>query len=229
MPSFSYIAVEGPIGVGKTTLSRKLADRLRLKFLPEDIKNPYLSSFYAGKEEAVLRTQMFFLHSRAVAQQQIRELLEAGRKVVADFTFQKDLLFAQVNLDGNDLSLHRMYYDYFAQMMVQPDLIIYLQAPERTLKDRIRRRIAESEAKEGLEDPEVRRILRMEKTIKAAYLNRISEAYEKFFIELQGSNVLIVNTEELNVVDKKKDFEDLLDRILDFKPGVNFYSPQVKD
>jgi deoxyguanosine kinase len=229
MPPLSYIAVEGPIGVGKTTLSRKLADRLKLRFLAEDIKNPYLSSFYEGKEEAVLRTQMYFLHSRALAQQKIRELLDDGRKVVTDFTFQKDLLFAQVNLEGDDLALYRMYYDFFAQMTVEPDLIIYLQAPERTLKERIHRRISESEARGGLEDPEVRRILRMEKTIKAAYLNRISEAYEKFFIELRGANVLIVNTEEINVVDKRKDFEDLLEHILDPKPGVQFYGPRTQD
>jgi deoxyadenosine/deoxycytidine kinase len=228
MLPFSYIAVEGPIGVGKTTLSRKLAERLKLKLLPEDIKNPFLASFYAGKSEAVLRTQMCFLHSRALAQQEIRAWLREGKKAVTDFTFQKDLLFARINLSREDMALYRLYYDFFLQMALTPDLIIYLQAPERTLKERIRRRKTESEARGSLEDPEVKQVIRMEKTIKAAYLTRISEAYEKFFIELEGANVLIVNTEELNVVDRKKDFEDLLERILEFKPGIQFYSPQVR-
>ena len=224
----SYIAVEGPIGVGKTTLARKLAERLNLKFLSEDIKNPYLSSFYAGREEAILRAQMFFLLSRTRAQSQIRAQLEAGKKVVTDFTFPKDLLFAQINLSRDDLNLYRMYYNFFLPLAAVPDLILYLQAPERTLKQRIRRRDAESEAMADEEDPEIRRLHRSETSIPSAYLTRVSEAYEKFFIELRGANVLIVNTEELNVVDRRKDFEDLLDRILKIKPGVQFYGPRSR-
>jgi deoxyguanosine kinase len=225
MMPLNYLAIEGPIGVGKTTLCRKLCGSLRLKAVLEDINNPWLGPFYSGQEEAVLRAQMFFLHSRAQAQAEIRRRLEAGQRVVADFTLQKDLLFAQMNLPREDLALYRSYYDLFEPAAVRPDLIVYLQAGLKTLQQRIKRRAETADAASPVA-PEEREVHKKEKGIKPAYLRAVAEAYEKFFIELRGHNVLIVNTERLNVVDKEAEYQDLLEHILAYKPGIQFYSPR---
>lgn len=229
MMPLNYLAIEGPIGVGKTTLSRKLYDSLHLKPVMEDIKNPWLGPFYAGQKEAVLRAQMFFLHSRAQGQAEIRRRLEAGQRVVTDFTFQKDLLFAQMNLDRDDLALYRLYYDLFEPGAVRPDLIVYLQAGLKTLQQRIKRRAAQAEDGAVPVGPEEREVHKKEKGIKPEYLQAVAAAYEKFFIELRGHNILIVNTERLNVVDKEAEYQDLLEHILAYKPGIQYYSPRDRE
>jgi deoxyadenosine/deoxycytidine kinase len=226
MMPLNYLAIEGPIGVGKTTLCRKLQASLHFKPVLEDIKNPWLGPFYAGQKEAALRAQMFFLHSRAQAQAEIRRRLEAGQRVVADFTFQKDLLFAEMNLPKDDLGLYRLYYDLFEPAAVRPDLIVYLQAGLKTLQQRIKRRAKAAEREDALLGPEERAVHRKEKGIRTAYLEAVAQAYEKFFIELRGHSILIVNTERLNVVDKEAEYNDLLEHIQAYKPGIQYYSPR---
>ncbi len=206
----SYIAVEGPIGVGKTTLTKYLAETFNYDTLLERAEdNPFLERFYTKEQNSALPTQLFFLFQRV---QQLNELRQADlfQPVrVADFLIEKDQLFAQVILDDEELKLYQQVYDHLTIDAPIPDLVVYLQAPTDTLLERIDKR--------GIP---------IEKKIDAAYLSQLNDAYTRFFHFYDKSPLLIVNTTEIDWVDNSDDYRNLVDYMLGITRGRHYYNPK---
>jgi len=208
MDRFRHIAVEGPIGAGKTSLARRLADRLGAELLLEaPAENPFLARFYQDMARFALPTQLFFLFQRA---RQLGELAQPdmfGRPTVTDFLLEKDALFARVTLTGDEMALYQKIYDAVRPQAPAPDLVVYLQAQPATLYERVRRRASEYERGLG-ED----------------YLALLAEGYARFFYNYSAAPVLIVNSEKLNFVAHDADLELLLTRMRGMKSRREFFS-----
>lgn len=205
-----YIVVEGPIGVGKTSLARRLADTLNTETLLEAAaENPFLPRFYEDPKAAALPTQLHFLFQRAKQIETLRQsdLFRPSR--VADFLIQKDRLFAEATLGPDELELYYQVYNRLTLAAPAPDLVIYLQAPVDVLLKRVQGR--------GID---------YEKHIDEYYLRSIAEAYINFFYHYDNSPLLIVNTVDFNLVDGSRNFEILLNYIQDLKPGRHYFNPQ---
>ncbi|MGZ8273582.1 MAG: deoxynucleoside kinase [Burkholderiaceae bacterium] len=194
---YRYVVIEGPIGAGKTSLSRRLAERAGAHMLLEQPQeNPFLERFYRDSARYALPTQMFFLFQRV---QQLTELTQLDlfqSAIVSDFLLEKDRLFARLTLADDELRLYEQMHDQLRPGTAPPDLVIYLQARPETLVERVGRR----------GNP-------IESGISEAYLRALSDSYTRFFHEYDAAPVLIVNTDHLNPVDRDEDFELLLDRI----------------
>ncbi|MEL0236333.1 MAG: deoxynucleoside kinase [Gammaproteobacteria bacterium] len=209
-PLPKYIAVEGPIGVGKTTLANKLAETFNYDVLLEQpSENPFLESFYKNPGQSALAAQLFFLFQRMQQIQDLkqRSLFEPVR--VADFVIEKDRLFAEVNLSKEEMQLYDKVYDHLTIDAPTPDLVIYLQAPVDVLLDRINRRGNPNE-----------------KYLTADYLEKLNEAYSKFFLYYESAPLLIVNAAGINLHDSESDYEMLVDNIMSNPKGKNFLNPQ---
>ena len=209
-PLPKYIAVEGPIGVGKTTLANKLAESFNYDVLLEQpSENPFLESFYKNPSQSALAAQLFFLFQRMQQIQDLkqRSLFEPVR--VADFVIEKDRLFAEVNLSKEEMQLYDKVYDHLTIDAPTPDLVIYLQAPVDILLDRINRRGNPNE-----------------KYLTADYLEKLNEAYSKFFLYYESAPLLIVNAAGINLHDSESDYEMLVDNIMSNPKGKNFLNPQ---
>ena len=190
-----YIVVEGPIGAGKTTLARRLAERLNADTLLENpAANPFLGRFYQNMERWGLPTQIAFLFQRS--EQLAASPHDPHRRLVSDFLIDKDPLFAELNLAEDELKLYRQLYERLKPSVRKPDLVIYLQAQPDILIDRVRKRGVESERK-----------------ISEPYLQRVAETYATFFHHYDAAPLFIVNAESLNPVDKEEDFELLFSRL----------------
>jgi deoxyguanosine kinase len=203
-----YIAVEGPIRVGKSTLSRILGDRLNAQrvFEPED--NPFLRPFYEGEPGAAFQAQFAFLIRRF---EQLRALdLGAGaqKTIVSDFIFEKDKLFACLNLNDLELETYNRYYNFFREQLPTPDLVIYLQATPDVLKKRLRKKNSSSE-----------------KAVSDDYLEEVIKAYEHFFFHYTASDLLIVNTSEIDFVDRNEDLQELLRKVTEPIKGTQYFLP----
>lgn len=205
---FRYIVVEGPIGAGKTTLTRKIAEGLGAQALlemPED--NPFLAKFYRDAERYALPTQLFFLFQRV---NQLRDLMQAdmfNAPVVSDFLLDKDPLFASLTLADDELRLYRQLYDQLRPQAPVPDLVIYLQAQPETLVERVQKR--------GIA---------MESGMSEDYLYRLCESYSRFFYHYEDAPLLIVNTEHLNPIARDEDFNLLLKRVRNMRGKREFFS-----
>tara|TARA_B100000925_G_scaffold276871_1_gene244337 strand:+ start:543 stop:1226 length:684 start_codon:yes stop_codon:yes gene_type:complete len=195
-----FIAVEGPIGAGKTTLTKLLADSLNYEtFLEKPSENPFLPDFYINPSQAALATQLFFLFQRV---KQIQELKQGDiflSNRVSDYLLDKDKLFAKATLSSEELKLYEQIYQYLALDLPTPDLVIYLQAETRTLYERVMHR--------GIE---------MEKTISFDYLDLLNETYKEFFFDYERSPVLIVNSDYLDLQTNQSDYNLLLKKLLDY-------------
>jgi deoxyguanosine kinase len=206
-----YIVVEGPIGVGKTSLARRLADAFGAQALLErPDENPFLERFYHSRKHFALPTQLFFLFQRARQIQELKQgdMFNAG--FVADFLIEKDRLFARANLDDDELRLYEQVYQQTSLDLPQPSLVIYLQAPVDVLLDRVRRR---GIAYEGM--------------IDRVYLQTLVGGYTQFFHHYNASPLLVVNAAEINFVDRDEDFRTLLDYVGNIRSGRHFFNPLV--
>ena len=204
-----YIAVEGPIGVGKTPLARRLAQAFKYEMLLEDAQDtPFLERFYRDRRAAALATQLFFLFQRAQKTQALRqaELFSSGR--VADFMIEKDPLFARVNLDSDELELYDQVYRKLTIDAPQPDLVVYLQATADVLLERIKRR--------GI---------RHEKSIDRGYLEQLNEVYSEFFLYYDSAPLLIVNASMIDLSQGDDHYLPLLDYLLDIRSGRHYFNP----
>ena len=205
---YRYIVVEGPIGAGKTTLARKLAEVTGASTLLEDPgANPFLPGFYQDRARYALPAQLFFLFQRV---NQVRDLGQGDmfkQATVADFILDKDPLFARLTLNDDELNLYQQIYNSIKPQSATPDLVIYLQAPTEVLVERVKRR--------GLN---------YEVSITEDYLLRLGETYAKFFYQYDAAPLLIVNSEHLNFVDAPADFDLLIERIIAMRGTREFFS-----
>lgn len=205
---FRHIAVEGPIGVGKTSLVQLLADRFEGVMVLEDITNPFLPDFYEGRAGAAFQVQMYFLLSRFQQQREISQMNLFQHLVLADYTFPKDRIFAYLNLDDTDLRVYEKLYPVLEQEVPTPDLVIYMQASVPVLLDRI--------ANRGRD---------FEKTIDPDYLVRLSEAYSYYFFHYRETPLLVVNTDDINFVNSRADFDAFVEQIQRCRHGTQVYVP----
>ena len=205
-----YIAVEGPIGVGKTSLCKRLAESFEYEVMLEKAEeNPFLDRFYRDRRQHALATQLFFLFQRAQQIQDLRQddLFKPVR--VADFLIEKDRLFAQQTLDSDEYRLYENVYQHLTFDAPVPDLVIYLQAPTETLLERIQHR--------GIA---------AEQYIERSYLERLNEAYTEFFHYYDSTSLLIVNSTDVDLVNNDSDYQQLVDYILALPSGTHYYNPK---
>ena len=208
MDKYRHIVVEGPIGVGKTSLARRLAEHLHAELLLElPEQNPFLARFYQDMERYALPTQLFFLFQRFNQLRNLAQIDMFSRVTVVDFLLDKDPLFARITLNSDELHLYQQIYATLSPQAPRPDLVIYLQAQTHTLIERVRRRGAE-----------------FERPISEAYLALVADSYNRFFYHHSGTPVLIVNSERLNFIDRPADFELLLERIAGMRGQREFFN-----
>ena len=204
-----FIVVEGPVGVGKTTLARRLSESFNTELLLEGAdENPFLNEFYSSKKNVAFQTQLFFLFQRA---QQMQDLKQADmfRPVhVADFIMEKDRLFAELTLDDEEFKLYQQIYQHLTIDAPAPDLVIYLQASVDVLRKRISHRGRD-----------------YERSMNSEYLNRLNESYARFFHDYTQSPLLIVNAEEIDLVNNENDYILLLEQIRKVKSGRHYFNP----
>jgi deoxyguanosine kinase len=203
-----YIAVEGPIRVGKSTLGRILAERLNAQRVVDPEDNPFLDRFYEGEAGAAYQSQFAFLIRRF---EQLRTLDVGSRSqktVVADFIFEKDKLFACLNLTDQELETYNRFYNFFREQLPTPDLVIYLQATPEVLKKRVKKKNASGE-----------------KALSHEYLEEVVKAYEHFFFHYTASDLLIVNTAEIDFVDRNQDLQELLRKVSAPIKGTQYFLP----
>ena len=210
VPLPKYIAIEGPIGVGKTTLANKIASTFNYNpFLEQPTENPFLKNFYRNPSQSALATQLFFLFQRM---QQIEDLKQRSlfEKVrVADFLIEKDRLFAEVTLSNEEMNLYEKVYEHITLDAPTPDLVIYLQAPIEILKERITKRGNINEQYLTLD-----------------YLEKLNDAYSRFFLDYKSAPLLIVNAADINLEKNEHDYETLITTIMSNPKGMNYINPQ---
>jgi len=206
---YRYLVIEGPIGAGKTSLAKRLAARLSADLvLEQPAENPFIARFYQDMARYALPTQLFFLFQRARMIEPLKQRDLFARPAVADFLLDKDLLFAQVTLSGEEFALYQKIYDALRPQAPAPDLVIYLQAQPAVLVERVKRRAAAFE-RAGISEE---------------YLAVLSESYARFFHHYEAAPVLTVNSENLNFVERDADFELLVSRVRGMKSRREFFN-----
>ena len=211
--SFQYIAIEGPIGVGKTALAVRLAARLDAATVLEESENPFLAEFYAGRPGAALQTQLFYLLNRHRQQVALRQANLFTQTTISDYLFDRDKIFAYLNLDDNELFIYQRLYDLLALDVPSPDLVIYLQAPTDVLLGRLH-----EQATETGEDPP---------RPGPSYLREINEAYQHFFFHYSATPLLVVETSQLDLATSDAAVEDLMRQIRTMNKGTRYYVPRT--
>jgi len=204
-----YIVVEGVIGAGKTSLARMLSERLKARLVLEEVEeNPFLKDFYRDRARFAFQTQMHFLFSRYQQQRGLRQLELFAERMVSDYLFQKDRIFAGLNLSDRELALYERLVGWLELDVMRPDVVVYLQASPDTLMERIERRGRP-----------------FEKDMEREYLRQLNEAYNHFFFHYVESPLLVVNTNGIDFVNNPDDFSDLERRILSHRQGTVYYAP----
>jgi len=206
----AYIAVEGPIGVGKTSLVRLIAEETGARVVLEDVdENPFLREFYRDIKDKAFQTQLFFLLSRYRQQQiEFRQFDLFSKGVVSDYLFSKDRIFAYQNLDENELKIYEQVYSLLEQGVPRPDLVIYLQADTDALMERIRRRDREYE----------RRVTR-------EYIDELNKAYNRFFFQYGETPLLVIQTSDVDFIKSREALTDLIRQIERSGHGTLYYRP----
>jgi deoxyguanosine kinase len=202
-----FIVIEGPLRVGKSTLARILAERLHARRVYDCEDNPFLGEFYKEKPGSALRAQMYFLFER---QKRLREALaaESPAPLLSDFLMEKDRIFANLNLDDEELKLYERYYGALSSELPPPDLVIYLQAKPEVLRARIVKKAAKDEAQ-----------------ISPEYVEEVSRAYEHFFFRYEASDLLVIDTSEIDFVARNEDLQQLLRRLKEPVKGTQYFLP----
>ncbi len=212
MKDFHYIAVEGVLGVGKTTFAKMLADDLEAKIVLEQVdNNPFLEKFYKDMDTFALQTQLTFLVNRAMQQEPLKQMDLFSKKIVADYLIEKDRIFAYITLNENELNLYEKIYSSVVNEgnLAKPDLVIYLQASIETLMERIKKRGRS-----------------FEKSVSKEYLYNLTQAYNHFFSTFTSAPLAIVNTDEVDFASDKKAYQMIKNYVLNIKGGINYYTPR---
>lgn len=213
MAELRYIAIEGVIGAGKSSLARKLADKLSANLIMEEFEeNPFLEKFYDDRKRYAFQTQMFFLINRYKQQQQLNQQELFSKYMVSDYIFQKDKIFAYLNLTGEELKLYETIFPLLERDIPKPDLVIFLQSSLDRLVENIKIRGR-----------------KFERNLTRAYLSELSEAYNNFFFKYNNTPLLIVNTSEIDFVNREADFEELCAQIFREDRGfMEYFNPEPK-
>lgn len=205
-----YLVIEGPIGVGKTSLAKILARELDARIVLERAEdNPFLKDFYKDPKRFAFQTQIFFLLSRYRQLQELSQMDLFERTTVTDYFFPKDRIFASINLDESEMALYQQLYSLLNPTIPTPDLVVYLQAGPEVLMDRVRHR--------GLD---------YEKPLSPDYLEALNQSYNDFFFQYTESPLLVVQTSEIDFVNRRADLDDLLHQIIQMKKGTQYYVPK---
>ena len=209
MPNPRYIVVEGPIGVGKTSLSELLAERLQARKLLEGPEaNPFISHFYTDMRRYAFQTQLYFLLNRFRQQQELVQFDLFKQSLVSDYLFAKDKIFAYLTLDDNELALYERLHPLLEMRVQKPDLVLYLQASTEVLMRRIQMRARA-----------------YERELDRTYLEDVNAAYNHFFFHYSVTPLLVVNTNDIDFVKHKEDFEDLVKQVETVRAGTHYYVP----
>lgn len=203
-----YIALEGPIRVGKSTLANVIADRLNAQRVIEPEDNPFLSAFYEGQRGAAFQAQFAFLVRRFEQLQSLEVGPQSHKTVVADYIFEKDKIFAYINLTDAELEIYNRYYHHFREQLPVPDLVIYLQASPEVLKKRLRKKNVPGET-----------------AVSDDYIEEVAKAYEHFFFHYTASDLLVVNTNDIDFVERHADLQELLRRVSEPIRGTQYFLP----
>jgi deoxyguanosine kinase len=203
-----YIAVEGPIRVGKSTLARILAERLNAQRVSEPDDNAFLKAFYDGESGAAFQAQLTFLVRRFDQLRALDPGASSHKTIVTDYIFEKDKLFACLNLNDQELETYNRYYNFFREQLPTPDLVIYLQASPEVLKKRLKKKNAAGE-----------------KAISEDYLEEVTKAYEHFFFHYTSSDLLIINTSDIDFVERNEDLQELLRKVSAPIKGTQYFLP----
>lgn len=203
-----FVAIEGPIRVGKSTLAGILAENLHARRITEPENNPFLDRFYAGEKSTAFETQMWFLMERYEQMRAQQPEENEATPVIADYLFEKDKIFACLNLSDEELNLYNRYYNRFRKEVMTPDLVIYLHASPEVLKQRLRRK--------GIPG---------ERAISDQYVEQVAAAYEHFFFHYTQSDLLVVDTSQIDFVQKNSDLQLLLKRLSEPIKGTQYFLP----
>src|SRR5688572_30339284 len=211
---FRSIAIEGPIGVGKTALAERIATRLDAATVLEETDNPFLADFYTGRPGAALQSQLFYLLNRHRQQLSLRQSNLFAQTTICDYLFDKDKIFAYLNLDDNELFIYQRLYDLLAADVPSPDLVVYLQAPTEVLERRLEARAAQREPDAEALDP------------GGDYLRELNEAYQHFFFHYSATPLLVVETSQVELHSSDEALEDLVRQITTMGKGTRYYVPR---
>jgi deoxyadenosine/deoxycytidine kinase len=209
---FSYIAIEGPIGVGKTALAERLSTRLDATAVLEDPENPFLADFYSGRPGAALQAQLFYLLNRHRQLVALRQADLFAQTTVCDYLFDKDKIFAYLNLDDNELFIYQRLYELLAHDVPPPDLVVYLQAPTEVLVRRLRDRARDEETDTPEPAPD--------------YVREVNEAYQHFFFHYTATPLLVVETSQVDLQVSDTAVDDLIRQIKSMNRGTQYYVPR---
>ena len=203
-----FIAIEGPIRVGKTTLADLLAGRLHASRIRDDEENPFLGSFYSEAPGAAFLSQLHFLIQRFKQWHALDQASRTDQVIISDYIFEKDKIFAYLNLNDAELKVYDQYYEMFAEQVPIPDLVLYLQATPEALRKRIEKKKAPFEPR-----------------ISDDYLHAVVNAYEHFFFHYKSSDLLVIETSEIDFVDRNEDLKELLHRLSQPVTGTQYFLP----
>src|SRR5512139_1503665 len=210
---FQYVAIEGPVGVGKTALTQRLATRLDATAVLEETDNPFLADFYTGRPGAALQAQLFFLLNRHRQLESLRQANLFAQATICDYLFDKDKIFAYLNLDDNELFIYQRLFDLLARDVPPPDLVVYLQAPTDVLVKRLRERARDPER--DVPDPD------------AEYVHELNEAYQHFFFHYSATPLLVVETSHVDLHASDDALDDLIRQIRSMNRGTQYYVPRT--
>lgn len=209
---FRYIAIEGPLGVGKSALAERLGARLDATVVLDEVDNPFLDDFYTGRSGAAFQAQLFFLLSRHRQLGKLRQANLFSQQTLCDFLFDKDKVYAYLNLDDNELFIYQRLFDLLATDIVAPDLVIYLQTPTAVLRQRVQELVSEDPERAMPDDD---------------YLRELNEAFNHFFFHYTATPLLVVETSELDRSWTDETLEDLIRQVRAMGRGTQYYVPRT--